>query len=168
MQCVPSPPWQTLVLYLKQLVVFLFQAVFCLPPPPPPAGGPGGPESMGVGGGGSGLGAAGTVGACGRLCWSHELQWMVGSRGFRRLCRQVPPSPLSPPRAGRGCHLGSVCPAPPPGPRGSRAIPVSTAAYPPTHGGTSCHGTITFGPWCEGHLVQYLFSCTIRCLAHPV
>ena len=36
-QCVPSPTWQTLVLYVKQLFAFLFQAVFC-PPPPPPRG----------------------------------------------------------------------------------------------------------------------------------
>ena len=164
------------------------------------------------------MGAAGTVGAYGKFCCSHELQWVVGSRGFRRLWRQVPlplphmtsmygwprpkhsqqppgvvqnwsalqcseektlnyvvmttgayASPVSVaswPQAGRGCHLGSTCS--PPSPRGSREIPVLPAAYPPTHGGTGCHGNIAFGPWCERHLVQYLFYCTVRCIAHPV
>ena len=68
--------------------------------PPPLAGGLG---SMGSGGGGfkNGCNQHGTVGVYGRLCCSHELQWVVGSRGFQRLCRQVTPPPPPPPRCGR-------------------------------------------------------------------
>ena len=89
--------------------------------------------------------------------------WVPGGSGD---CGGTPPPP--PPELDGDATLGQS--AHPPPPIGESGNPYLTAASPPppAYGGTSCHGTIAFGPWCERQLVQYLFWCTVGCMAHPV
>ena len=113
------------------------------------------------------MGAAGTVGACGKLCCSHELQWVVGSRGY-------PPPPLPPPpllELGRDATLPSS-PAPV-GESGEWGNPYLTAASPPPMEGQVAMVLSPSGPgvsdsWCSTCFVVLFGVWHTRCEFHAL